>query len=91
VKLVAISADDASDSRALRERLGLNFPLLSDPDVTVATAYGVAMKRQDIAIPAIFLVMPNREVFWKYVGENPSDRPAEDVVFEQLALAMRGS
>jgi peroxiredoxin len=64
----------------------LNFPLLSDPDVAVATAYGVAMKRQDIAIPATFLIMPNREVSWKYVGENPSDRPPEDVLFEQLAL-----
>jgi peroxiredoxin len=86
--LVAISADDASDSRALRERLGLSFPLLSDPDVAVATAYGVAMKRHDFAIPATFLVMPNREVFWQYMGENPSDRPPEDVVFEQLALAL---
>jgi peroxiredoxin len=66
----------------------LNFPLLSDADVAVATAYGVAMKRQDIAIPAIFLVTPNREVFWSYVGENPSDRAPEDVVFEQLALAL---
>lgn len=66
----------------------MNFPLLTDADVAVATAYGVAMKGQDIAIPATFLVMPNREVFWKYAGENPSDRPPEDVVFEQLALAL---
>lgn len=72
----------------MRERLGLNFPLLSDPDVAVASAYGVAMKGQDLAIPATFVVMPNREVFWKYVGENPSDRPPEDVLFEQLALAL---
>jgi peroxiredoxin len=66
--------------------MGLTFPLLSDADVAVATAYGVAMKSHDIAIPAIFLVRPNREVFWKYVGENPSDRPPADVVFEQLSL-----
>ncbi len=85
---MAISADDDDDSRALRERLGLNFPLLSDPDVVVATAYGVAMQGQDIAIPATILVMPNREVFWKYVGENPSDRPPEVVLFEQLELAL---
>jgi hypothetical protein len=56
--------------------------------VAVATAYGVAMKRSDIAIPAMFLVMPNREVFWKYMGENPSDRPPADVVFEQVSLAL---
>lgn len=86
--MVAISADDANDSRALRERLRLNFPLLSDADVAVAAAYGVAMKGHDIAIPATFLVMPNREVFWKYVGENPADRAPEDVLFEQLSLAL---
>lgn len=66
----------------------MNFPLLSDADVAVATAYGVAMKGSDIAIPATLLVMPSREVYWKYVGENPSDRPPEDVLFEQLALAL---
>jgi peroxiredoxin len=85
--VVAISVDDANDSRRLRERLGLNFPLLSDADVAVAAAYGVAMKSQDLAIPAVMIVMPNREVFWKYVGENPSDRAPADVVFEQLLIA----
>lgn len=62
--------------------------MLSDPDVAVANAYGVAMRGPDLAIPAVFLVMPNRDVFWKYVGEDPSDRPPEDVVFEQLLIAM---
>lgn len=57
--------------------------------MAVASAYGVAMKGQDIAIPATFLVMPNREVFWKHVGENPADRPPEDVLFEQLELALQ--
>jgi peroxiredoxin len=85
---VAISVDEAKRSQAMRERLGLNFPLLSDPDVAVAAAYGVAMKGQDLAIPAMFIVMPNREVFWKYVGENPSDRPPDEVMFEQLMLAL---
>lgn len=69
----------------------MNFPLLSDADVAVATAYGVAMKGHDIAIPAIFVVLPGREVFWQYVGENPSDRPPEAVVFEQLELTQHDS
>lgn len=70
--------------------MGLNFPLLSDPDVAVATAYGVAMKSDDMAIPATIIVLPNRSVFWKYVGENPSDRPPDEVMVEQLMLALAG-
>lgn len=89
MQLVAISADEAADSRKLRERLGLNFPLLSDPDVAVAAAYGVAMQDEDIAVPAVLVVMPDREVFWKYVGEDPTDRPPEVVVFEQVRVALR--
>jgi peroxiredoxin len=84
ISLVAISADTAADSRALRDRLGLSFPLLSDPDVAVAAAYGVAMRGQDIAVPSTFVVMPNREITWKYVGENAADRPAAELLLEHL-------
>lgn len=86
--MVAISSDPAADSKQLRERLGLNFPLLTDEGVAVASAYSVAMKGENIAVPSTFVVMPNREVFWKYVGETPADRPAKPVVFEQLEAAL---
>ncbi|PRQ07623.1 AhpC/TSA family protein [Enhygromyxa salina] len=86
--MVAISADSAADSKRLRERLGLNFPLLTDEGVAVASAYGVAMKGEDIAVPATFVIMPNREVFWHYVGETPADRPGKLAVIEQLEAAL---
>lgn len=85
---MAISADLPEDSRALRERLGLAFPLLHDEGVAVAEAYGVAMEGQDIAVPATLVVMPDRRIFWKYVGENPSDRPPDELVFEELEHAL---
>ncbi len=56
--------------------------------MAVAATYGVAMKGGDMAIPATMIVLPNREVFWKYVGENPSDRPPDEVMVEQLMLAL---
>lgn len=91
VQLVAISVDSAEDSSALRERLGLPFPMLSDADLAVAKAYQVAMKGQDIAVPATMVVLPNREIVWKYVGEHPPDRPAEDIVIEQLEAAIEAA
>ena len=89
MRLVAISSDTAEDSRALRERLRLPFPLLRDEGVAVAQAYGVAdAKNGDIAVPATLIVLPSREVFWIYVGEKPPDRPDEDDVMKQLEAAL---
>ena len=37
----AASCDDVETNRKFAEHLGLDFPILSDPDRRVATAYGV--------------------------------------------------
>ena len=86
---MGISVDPQADSIALRERLGIGFALLHDEDVAVATAYGVAMQGQAIAVPAVFIVMPDRSIAWRYVGEGAADRPPEDRVLEQLDAAIR--
>ncbi len=88
VKIVGISSDSAADSAALHERLKLNFPLLVDDDLAVIESYGVAMVGGDIAVPTVMIVMPDRRVVWKYVGESPADRPAEDEMFVELELAL---
>ena len=82
--MVAISVDPTADSLALREQLGLGFPLLFDADAEVARAYGVAMDGQALAVPAVFIVRPDRTIAWKYVGEAASDRPPERELLDQL-------
>ncbi len=84
MQLVAISADPPADSQALRERLGIEFPLLYDEGIAVIRAYGVAMDGQDIAVPSVFVVRPDRTIAWRYVGESAGDRPAHELVLEQL-------
>jgi len=53
-RVIGISRDDAASHRRFKERHGLPFTLLSDPDLAVAKAYGAAgplgMKR------AVFLI-----------------------------------
>ena len=88
VEVVAISVDPVADSQALRERLGLSFPLLHDENLAAAEAYGVAMKGEDIAVPSTFVVMPDRSIAWSYVGEAAPDRPAEKELLEQLDRAI---
>ena len=41
VAFFAASVDDAETNRKFAESLSLNYPILSDPDKSVSTAYGV--------------------------------------------------
>ncbi len=59
----------------------------------MALPYGVAMQGRDIAIPAVFVVLPRGTVFWKYVGESMSDRPGTDeilAIVDRAIAANRG-
>ena len=85
--LAAISADSVEESVALADKLALGFPLLSDTDLKAATAWGVAMKGRDIAVPATFVVLPDRRVFWKKVGESMTDRADNDEILEVVGRA----
>jgi peroxiredoxin len=87
VGLAAISADAAEESVALADKLAIGFPLLSDTDLRAATAWGVAMQGKDIAVPATFVVLPDRRVFWKKVGESVTDRADNDEILEVVERA----
>lgn len=60
------------------------MPLLHDPQSAVADSYGVKMLEMPIAIPAVFVVGPDRQILWKHIGENVPDRPTVDAILEAL-------
>ncbi len=78
VQIVAISVDSKERSASLAERLGVPFPLLSDPTLTAIEAYGVAMAGSELAVPATFVVDRDRRILRRYVGETQFDRPSVD-------------
>ena len=56
-RVIAISADSLESHRRFLERLGdLPYPLASDPDLTVARAYGVADEEQKRSRRAVFVI-----------------------------------
>jgi peroxiredoxin len=67
---------------------------LSDLDLSVATAYGVAMLDEDIAIPATFIITQGGLIHFKKVGETQADRADLDDVLtildQLLAQQTRG-
>lgn len=83
IGLAAISVDPPADSAALAKRLGIGFPLLSDPDAAVIESYGVKMDGEILSVPATFVVRQDRTIAWAYVGDTVPDRPPVDVVREE--------
>jgi peroxiredoxin Q/BCP len=56
-RLVAVSADPLESHARFAERLGgAPYPLASDPDLTVARAYGVADEEQKRSRRAVFVI-----------------------------------
>jgi len=84
VTVVGISADSQEAAAELAQRLELPFPLLSDPPREVISAFGVADRSNEIAVPAVFVVSRDGEVLWRYVGESPPDIPALEQVLAVL-------
>ncbi|EDM76290.1 hypothetical protein PPSIR1_07857 [Plesiocystis pacifica SIR-1] len=44
----------------------------------------------EISLPAVVIVGADRQIAWRYVGQNPKDRPAEDQVLERLDALLGG-
>ena len=49
VLVLGVSRDSADSHRKFREKYGLTFPLLSDPDGSISTSYGV-LKEKNITV-----------------------------------------
>ena len=82
--MLAVSSDEQADSVTFASKLGLTFPLLADPGVKTALAYGVAMEGDEIAVPAVFVISPQQRVTFKYVGESAPDRPSVGDILDEV-------
>jgi peroxiredoxin len=69
IRIAGISVDNPEDSRRMAQKLGLTFPLLSDPKNEVIRKYdllhtGGGPKASDISRPAEFLIDSAGTVLW---------------------------
>ncbi len=68
----------------MANELGIVFPILSDPDLSVIRRYGVEDEQNGIAWPAIFIVDRDGRVAWRSLTAIYKVRPASDVVLQAL-------
>ena len=63
----------------------MDIPLLADPGSSVHEAYGIVkpyhFHRQDMYLPATFLIDKEGNLKWLYIGERNSDRPDSGTEF----------
>jgi peroxiredoxin len=67
--IVALSVDDPAHSAALRAQLGLEFPILCDTGRVVVRAWDLYNAREHggIAVPAVFVIDPDRRVRYRSI------------------------
>lgn len=82
--IVGISSDSVEDANKTRDKLGLNFELYSDPQLTVITKWGVEDVGANIARPAAFVVEPGGSITYRRIGKAPSDMPSIDELVAAL-------
>ena len=66
VEIIGISEDSVEDHRRFKEELDLPFPLLSDPEREVSSAYGVPVHLGKFPGKSSFLVGPDRKIHYCY-------------------------
>ena len=83
--ILAISTDDLSGAAFAVDGLGLEFPILYDPEASVVKEYGVFDLLGDrMAAPAIFLLDRTGKVRWQYIGKSINDRPSNREIIIRL-------
>ncbi len=90
LQVAAICVDSVEQNRAMVDKLLLPFAILSDPDAVVIEPWGVLnAAEKGIAKPALFLVLPDWSVAFRYVGEDFTDRPTDEELFAGAAAGRK--
>jgi peroxiredoxin len=84
-ELAALSVDDAGRSQSVRERLGLDFPILSDQRRETLVAWDLLnpLERGGIAVPAVIAIDRQGRIAHRWV-ETTATRVTADGVLSVL-------
>ena len=83
---MAISVDDPSYAWSMAQTTGATFQILSDVDHKVIKQYGILNSQEHggIAFPSTFIVDKTGRIRWLHVGKDPSDRPPDKKIIDEV-------
>ena len=82
--MIAISVDPPEKTKELQAKLKVNYPLLSDIDLSTIRAYGVEDHENGIAWPAVFIVSSSGIIRWRSLAETYKVRPLSQEIIDAL-------
>ena len=83
IEVMSVSTDDEG-SAGIAGRIGLEYPVLFDPEHNVIEQYGVYDLHGDgVAAHSIFIVDRDGVLRWKYISGSTYDVPSTARVIEQ--------
>lgn len=91
-EIIAIAPDPPEKLAEVRDRVGLDFALLSDVDFEAAKAYGVAFmnnRKRSLPVPSLFVIAPNRKIQFQYINPNYRERIDDDVLVTMAKAVAR--
>lgn len=88
-RVLAISPDSPDASMKLKERIGTSISLLSDGELNLMKAFGIAFKsgKRALPVPAVYLVDETGKITFHYVHPDYSVRLDPDLL---VAAAQAG-
>lgn len=88
-EVAAICVDSVAENADVAERMGITFPILSDPELKAIDAFGLRHVDggfgKDIARPAVFLFDGNGALMWKSLTDTWRVRVRPEELLERLA------
>ena len=86
-QVIAIAYQDQAGARNTVMATNISYPVLADVDHAVSDAYQVYNTLGDgVATPSIFIINPDGEIVWSYIGQNLSDRPTIEIILENIPV-----
>ena len=73
VGLFAVSPDEPAAAKETRAETGVGFPLLSDRNLKLAAALGIAYRNPDkppLPVPSVFLIAKGGTIAYQHVDPN---------------------
>lgn len=79
-----ISNDPADKLEAMRQKLGLDFPTLMDPELEVVERFGVKHPEKDLPHPTAVVVDKSGTTSYVRIDENYAERPSTEELIEAV-------
>lgn len=86
-QVLAIAVQNQADAQNAVNSMGVTYPILADPEHSIAAAFGVYnLLGDNIATPSVFIIDKSGRIVWSYIGQNVNDRPHNQTILNNIPM-----